>query len=47
MNWQKNWGGRNKDHFDLIILTEDGGFVTIGTSESTNIEGLTNKGERL
>ena len=44
MLWQKNWGGNNGDDFvDLIILPDDG-FVVIGFSLSTNIDGLSNKG---
>ena len=42
--WQKSWGGNSSDYLDQILLTEDGGFLTIGTTYSTDIVGLTNRG---
>ena len=43
--WQKNWGGNSYDKFSEILQTQDGGFIVCGYSESTDIEGLPNKGE--
>ena len=45
MLWQKNYGGRYSDEFYSIILTDDGGFIVVGSSSSNDIEGLPNKGE--
>ena len=44
MEWQKSWGGKSLDLFSNTIETEDGNFILFGRSESTNIEGLPNKG---
>ena len=43
--WQKNWGGNLDDIPEKIMLTRDGGFVVIGKSLSTDIEGISNFGE--
>ena len=43
--WQNSWGGNLKDDFYEVIQTEDGKFIVVGRTKSTNIEGLTNKGE--
>ena len=40
------WGGNLKDEFSKILNTPDGGFIVIGKFFSTNIDGLTNKGEQ-
>ena len=44
VEWQKNWGGNNDDYFESIIETQDG-YVVVGYTESSDIEGLTNKGD--
>ena len=43
--WQKNWGGNNQDDFFSMLVIEDGGFIAVGYTNSTDIEGLPNKGE--
>ena len=42
--WQKSWGGNSHDYLNNVIVTEDGNFILFGRSESTDIEGLPNKG---
>ena len=42
--WQKSWGGIDSEVFNDGFQTEDGGFIVSGYSYSTDIEGLTNKG---
>ena len=44
MLWQKNWGGNDSEDFKQMIQTQDGGFIVVGSSLSTDIEGLPNKG---
>ena len=53
--WQKSWGGNSRDSFregnnydnlNNVIETEDGGIILYGTSDSTDIEGLPNKGSQ-
>ena len=44
MLWQKSWGGNQSDALNNVIETEDGGIILYGTSDSTDIEGLPNKG---
>ena len=44
LNWQKSWGGNRDETFSKILKTPDGGFIVYGYSESTDIEGLPNKG---
>ena len=44
MEWQKSWGGNQFDALNNVIETEDGCIILFGCSESTNIEGLPNKG---
>ena len=44
MLWQKSWGGNQFDALNNVIETEDGSIILFGCSESTNIEGLPNKG---
>ena len=44
MELQKNWGGNNRDGFDDILQTKDGGYIALLNSDSTDIEGITNKG---
>ena len=46
MLWQKSWGGNNSDYFGNAIETEDGNFILVGNSYSTDIEGLPNKGNQ-
>jgi hypothetical protein len=43
MIWIKNFGGSATDKFEMVIETDDGGFVAIGESSSSNA-GFTNKG---
>ncbi len=42
--WQKSWGGSDNDYFRELSLMDDGSFLVIGESKSTDISGLTNKG---
>ena len=42
--WQKNWGGNKFEVFSELLQTKDGGFIAYGYSDSTDIEGLPNKG---
>ena len=44
MLWQKSWGGNKSEVSNNVIETEDGNFILFGDSESTDIEGLPNKG---
>lgn len=41
---QKSWGGNGWDSFNSIISTNDGGYILFGLSDSTDIDGITNKG---
>ena len=45
MDWQKSWGGNDNDGFFKLLQIEDGGFIAYGSSYSTDIEGLPNKGK--
>ena len=40
--WQKSWGGNNIEVFGNLFQTFDGGFITYGISNSTDIEGIIN-----
>ena len=42
---QKSWGGESYDSIKSITLTQSDGFVAIGSSPSTDIEGIENKGK--
>ena len=42
--WVKNWGGSRWDAFYSVVKLDDGGFLAIGSSDSTNA-GFANKGE--
>ncbi len=46
MLWQKNYEGNINDYYRAVILTKDEGFIAVGCSNSTNIEGITNKGSQ-
>ena len=41
--WQKNYGGSAYDYFNSVIAV-NGGYIAVGNSTSTDVEGLTNKG---
>ena len=43
--WQTSWGGNDYDYIRQLLSTEDGGFLAFGSSRTTDIEGLPNKGE--
>ena len=43
--WETSWGGSGSDSAESIIQTSDGGFLIVGTSESTDA-GFISKGER-
>ena len=43
---QKSWGGNDEEEFSELLQTEDGSFIAYGYSQSTDIEGLPNKGGR-
>ena len=45
MLWQKNWGGNGNDYFYEAIETSNGEIIVAGSSKSTDIEGLPNKGK--
>ena len=42
--WEKLWGGNGLDCFYNILQTEDGGFIIVGETNSTDIEDIQNKG---
>lgn len=42
--WQKTFGGSGYEEFYSVILVQDG-FIVVGESDSTDIPGITNKGE--
>jgi hypothetical protein len=45
--WQKNWGGNSENDFNKIFLTEDGGFITVGSiGFGGDIEGISIEGNR-
>ena len=44
--WQKSWGGNWSDEFNSIISTKNNEYVVVGTSTSTNIEGLEHNNEK-
>lgn len=41
--WQKSWGGSLEDSFNSVISVLDG-YIAVGKSNSTNIDGMTNIG---
>lgn len=42
--WQKSWGGDGNDFFEKLIQTENGEYIVVGQSASSNIDGIINKG---
>jgi len=44
LTWVKNFGGSSNDYFYSVIAVDDG-FVAVGSSASTDIDGVTNKGD--
>jgi len=40
-----SYGGSSYDEFYSVAATPDGGYVAVGNSNSTDLEGLTNKGD--
>ncbi len=42
--WQKNYGGSNSDRFINGIPTSDGGYIVVGDTMSTDIDGISNDG---
>ena len=45
IEWQKNYGGSADDYFYSIAASPDGGYVVVGESNSTDLNGITNKGK--
>lgn len=45
IEWQKSIGGSSKDIAEKIIITTDGGFVIIGSSQSNNFDIPSNVGQ--
>jgi len=45
VKWIKNYGGSSSENFHSIAKTFDGGYIVCGYTASTNIEGITIKGE--
>ena len=43
--WDKTFGGSNNDRFYSVIETQDGNYVAVGETWSSDIEGLENKGD--
>jgi hypothetical protein len=39
--WKRSWGGSNAEKLNKIVMTEDGGYVAIGSIDSTDINGIT------
>lgn len=44
IEWQKNYGGSGSEKFNEITTSPDGGYVVVGYSTSSDIEGIDNKG---
>ncbi len=44
VEWQQLYGGSNGDYAYVILQTIDGGFILVGESDSTDIQGCTNNG---
>ena len=44
--WQQKWGGNSKEYFESIVYTKKSEIVSVGTSTSTDIEGISNKGKK-
>ncbi len=42
--WKKDYAGNKAVNFNDIIKTSDGGFITVGVTDSTNIKDNTSKG---
>lgn len=42
---KKTWGGNKDDKFSYLTLLDDGSFIGVGESSSTDLEGLQNKGK--
>ena len=40
--WQKNWGGNDYDYFHSVVGTNDEGFIVVGNTISSDIEGISN-----
>ena len=45
LEWQNNFGGNDLERFEYVFQTKDNGFVGIGGTKSTDIEGFPNKGD--
>ncbi len=43
--WQKSWGGNNNDSFSIANIASDGSILIAGSSYSTDIPNLANKGQ--
>jgi hypothetical protein len=43
--FKKTWGGNKDDKFNYLTLLDDGSFIVVGESSSTDLEGLQNKGK--
>jgi hypothetical protein len=44
--WMRNYGGSGWDYFNSLVLTSDGGYVTVGSSNSTDGDLPGNRGDR-
>lgn len=40
--WKKLWGGKNSDQFYGVAVLNDGNYVVVGESSSSDVEGLSN-----
>lgn len=40
IEWKKNYGGNSSDSFSSVFVTSDNGYIALGYSQSSDIEGL-------
>ena len=44
MDWQKSFSENDNDRFSSVIITENGEYVAVGTTKSTDLDEVSNKG---
>ena len=44
IDWLKSWGGSNYDYLQSAFITDDGGFIVLGKTDSDDVDGLQHYG---